>query len=75
MYCCTECMGCAIHVLLDKVMIDLEQRNIDEYWCLLTTALEIVDDLVAQARKLKEDQSSCKNEKVEENMPVDGLMQ
>ena len=75
MYCCTECMGRAINVLLGKLMVELEQRNIDDYWCLLTTASEIVDDLVQYARMLEEDHSSCKKEVVEEGRPVDGLMQ
>ena len=69
---CVECIGCAIHVLLDKVQEESEHSNIDQYWYLLASASELVDDLVAQARMLEVDQSSSEKETVVESMPVVG---
>ena len=59
---CAECLGCALHVLLDKLEDELHRSGSDEHWFLLASALELVDDLVAQARMPESDQSSSEKD-------------
>ena len=62
---CAECTGTAIHVLLGKLGEELERSGVDEHWCLLAAASELVDDLV-QCAQVIEDQ--CIAQQDEANM-------
>ena len=70
---CAECLGCALHVLFTKLEDELDRRNVNDYWCLLDTASELVDDLVAQARMPESDQSSSEKDAAKmDSMPAVG---